>query len=85
MKKKTSEVAGISGEHLEHYISRIERLESEKADLTRDIRDVYLEAKVNGFDPKIMRQVVRLRKMSKEELDEQETMLELYRQAVGMA
>ncbi len=81
---KHADVAGISGEHLEQYIARIERLEEEKSELTQDIRDVYLEAKGNGFDASIMRQIVRMRKMDKHELDEQETLIDLYRQALGM-
>jgi uncharacterized protein (UPF0335 family) len=82
--EKYADIAGISGEHLEQYITRIERLEEEKTDLLQDIRDIYLEAKGNGFDAKIMRQIVRMRKMDKHELDEQETMIDLYRQALGM-
>ncbi|MBF0160220.1 MAG: DUF2312 domain-containing protein [Magnetococcales bacterium] len=81
---KTADIAGVSGEHLEQYITRIERMEEEKAELMQDIRDVYLEAKGNGFDAKVMRQIVRMRKMDKHELDEQETMLDLYKQALGM-
>ena len=82
--EKYADIAGISGEHLEQYIARIEHLEEEKTDLLQDIRDIYLEAKGNGFDAKIMRQIVRMRKMDKHELDEQETMIDLYRQALGM-
>ncbi|MBF0124894.1 MAG: DUF2312 domain-containing protein [Magnetococcales bacterium] len=81
---KTADVAGVSGEHLEQYITRIERMEEEKSELMQDIRDVYLEAKGNGFDARVMRQIVRMRKMDKHDLDEQETMLDLYKQALGM-
>ena len=75
---------GISGDYLRGYIERIERLEEEKATLAADIRDVYAEAKGNGFDAKIMRQIIRLRKLDKFELEEQETLLDLYKNALGM-
>ena len=74
----------ISGEYLKQYIERIERLEEEKSGIASDIRDVYAEAKGNGFDSKIMRQVIRLRKLDKSELEEHETLLDLYKQALGM-
>lgn len=75
----------ISGEYLKSYIERVERLEEEKSTIGADIRDVYAEAKGNGFDPKIMRQVIRLRKMDKFELEENETILDLYKRALGMS
>lgn len=78
-------VGGISEDYLKGYIERIERLEQEKATLAADIRDVYSEAKGNGFDPKIMRQIVRLRKLDKFELEEQETLIDVYKHALGMA
>jgi uncharacterized protein (UPF0335 family) len=74
----------VTGEHLRQYIERIERLEEEKANLASDIRDVFAEAKGNGFDVKTMRQVIKIRKMDKNERDEQETMLDLYLSALGM-
>lgn len=77
-------VGGISGDYLKGYIERIERLEEEKTTLLADIRDVYAEAKGNGFDAKIMRQIIRLRKLDKFELEEQETLLDLYKNALGM-
>ena len=77
-------VGGISGQYLRDYIERIERLEEEKATLAADIRDVYAEAKGNGFDAKIMRQIIRLRKLDKFELEEQETVTDLYMRALGM-
>ncbi len=77
-------VGGISGDYLRDYIERVERLEEEKATLAADIRDVYAEAKGNGFDPKILRQIVKLRKLDKFELEEQETLLDLYKNALGM-
>lgn len=69
---------------LRQLVEQIERLEEEKKALASDIRDKYLEAKALGFDVKIMREVVRLRKKSKAERDEQETVLEVYLHALGM-
>lgn len=85
-KQKTTavDIGGVTGEQLQQYIDRIERLEEEKSELGQDIRDIYLEAKSHGFDPKIMRQIVRLRKMDQNELDEEEAMIHLYKQALGM-
>lgn len=83
-KHQPAEVAGITGEHLLQYIERIERLEDEKAELSENVKEVFGEAKSTGFDPKIMRVVLRERKKDQEEIDEEETMLHLYRQALGM-
>jgi len=80
-----SDVGGIAVDRLRSFIERIERLEEEKKGLQDDIKEVYAEAKGTGFDAKIMRQIVRLRKMDKNDLQEQEAMLELYKQALGMA
>ena len=76
--------AGFAKEHLRSFIERIERLEEEKNALADDIREVYSEAKGNGFDTKVMRQVIRLRKMESADRQEQETMLDLYLSALGM-
>lgn len=73
----------IAGDRLKSFIERIERLEAEKAALTADIREVYSEAKAAGFDAKVMRQVVRLRKMDVQDRREQEELLDLYLHAVG--
>lgn len=78
-----ADVGGIAGDQLRALIERIERLEVEKKRLTEDIKDVYTEAKGTGFDVKIMRQIVRERKMDKDDLDEQEALLALYRKALG--
>jgi uncharacterized protein (UPF0335 family) len=75
---------GFAKEHLKSFIERIERLEEEKAALTADIREVYAEAKGQGFDTKIMRQVVRLRKLDRADRQEMEAMLDLYLGALGM-
>ena len=79
------DVGGIAGERLRSFIERIERLEEEKAALAADIREIYAEAKGVGFDTKIMRQVLKLRKMDRDDRQEQETLLDLYLQALGMA
>jgi len=79
-----SDVAGIAGERLRSFIERIERLEEERKTLSADIREVYAEAKGNGFDVKTMRQIVRLRRLDKDDLDEQETLLDIYKRALGM-
>lgn len=81
---QTVNVGGIAGDQLRSYIERIENLEEEKAVLAADIRDVFAEAKANGFDVKIMRQVLKLRKMDKDDRDETETLLDLYKRALGM-
>jgi uncharacterized protein (UPF0335 family) len=78
------DVGGIAGERLRSLIERIERLEEEKRTLAADIKEVYAEAKGTGFDTKIMRQIIRIRKMDKDDLDEQETLLDIYKRALGM-
>lgn len=71
-------------EQLKTIVERIERLEEEKKSITEDIRDVFGEAKANGFDTKVLRQVIRLRKQDLAERQEQETVLDLYLHALGM-
>jgi uncharacterized protein (UPF0335 family) len=80
-----TDVGGITAEQLRSYVERIERLEEEKAAIAADVREVYAEAKSNGFDIKIMRQVLRLRKLDHDDRSEQEALLELYKRALGMA
>jgi uncharacterized protein (UPF0335 family) len=75
---------GFAAGQLKSLIERIERLEEEKGALTADIREVYSEAKGHGFDTKIMRQVVRLRRLESSERQEQEAVLDLYLAALGM-
>lgn len=75
---------GIAGAQLRSFIERIERLMEEKAALAEDIKEVYAEAKGSGFDPKTMRQVIRLRKMEEHARKEQEALLDLYMDALGM-
>jgi uncharacterized protein (UPF0335 family) len=74
----------IAADQLRLYIERIERLEEEKKGLQDDTKDVYLEAKSQGYDPKTMRTIVRLRKMEKGARDEAESLLETYKTALGM-
>jgi uncharacterized protein (UPF0335 family) len=79
-----AEVGGVAGDQLRSYIERVERLEEEKAALAADIREIYSEAKGNGFDVKIMRQIIRLRKLDRDDRQEQEELLQLYQHAIGM-
>ncbi|MCG8690242.1 MAG: DUF2312 domain-containing protein [Minwuiales bacterium] len=73
----------VAAERLQSFVARIERLEEEKAALAADVREVYAEAKSAGFDTKILRQVIRLRKLDKSERQEQEALLQLYLDALG--
>lgn len=79
-----TDVGGITAEQLKAYIERVERLEEEKAAIAADVREVFAEAKGNGFDTKIMRQVIRLRKLDSDDRTEQEALLDLYKRALGM-
>jgi len=81
---KDPAVGGIAADRLKSFIERIERLEEEKAALAGDIREVFAEAKGTGFDTKIMRQVLKLRKMEQDDRQEQEHLLDLYKRALGM-
>jgi len=80
-----ADLGGSAGERLRQFIERIERLEEERRALGADLREVYAEAKALGFEPKIMRQLVRLRRLEKQELEEQEALLDTYKHALGMA
>lgn len=75
----------VAADQLRLFIERIERLEEEKKGMADDIRDVYSEAKSQGFDTKTMRAIVRLRKMEKDARDEMDALLETYRVALGLA
>ena len=75
---------GAGAEQLQQFIERIERLEEEKRALMADIKDVYAEAKATGFEPKIMRQIIRMRGMDRELLNEQDELLTTYRTALGL-
>ncbi len=76
--------SGVAAEELKQFIERIERLEEEKAGIAGDIKDVFAELKGRGFDAKAIRQILRIRKQDHSERQEQEAILELYMQALGM-
>nr|WP_261926404.1 DUF2312 domain-containing protein [Methylorubrum sp. GM97] len=77
--------SSVAADQLKSIIERIERLEEEKAGIAGDIKDVYAEAKANGFDVKVLRKIISLRKRDHDERQEEEAILELYLQALGMA
>lgn len=79
-----NDVGGIAKDRLRSLIERVERLEEEKSALSRDIRDIFVEAKSAGFDVKIMREIIKLRRMNAADRDEQEYLLELYKKAIDM-
>ena len=87
-KSKSSDAAndagGVSGQRLKAFIERIERLEEEKAALAEDVKDIFAESKAVGFDTKIIRKVIRLRKMDAEKRREEDELLELYKSAIGL-
>ena len=76
--------SGFAAGQLKSLVERIERLEEEKTALTSDIREVFAEAKGHGFDTKIMRQVIRIRRLDRADRQEQEAILDLYLSALGM-
>jgi len=76
--------SGFAAGQLKSLVERVERLEEEKAALTADIREIFAEAKGGGFDTKIMRQVIRIRRLDKADRQEQEAILDLYLSALGM-
>ncbi len=80
-----ADVGGVSADRLRAYVARIERLEEEKAALAADIREVLGEAKSEGFDTKVLRQVIRLRRMDRAARQEHEALLALYKDVLGMA
>lgn len=82
--KKETYTGGVSGDRLKQYIERVERLTEEKDGIAEDIRDIYAEAKSAGFETKVMRQLVKLRKMDNQKRIEQEELLELYKSAIGL-
>ena len=82
--EKPPRAGGNIGAHLKSFVERVERLEEEKKALADDIKDVYAEAKGNGFDVKVLRAIVRLRKQSKAERQEFEAVLDTYMHALGM-
>jgi uncharacterized protein (UPF0335 family) len=75
---------GVSEDRLRSLVERIERMEEERKAISSDIKDIYAEAKSAGFDVKVLRQLIRIRKLEAAEVEEQETMLDMYRRALGM-
>jgi uncharacterized protein (UPF0335 family) len=80
-----AEGVGVARDQLRAFVERIERLEEEKKAIADDIKEIYAEAKGNGFDTKVLRQVLRIRKQDQNERAEQEAILDLYLHALGMA
>ena len=80
-----TKTGGIAAEQLKSIVERIERLEEEKAGIASDIKDIFAEAKGNGYDVKTLRKVISLRKQDAAERDEQEHLLDTYKRALGMA
>ena len=85
MTEGTNQIGGIAADVLRLIVDRVESLEQEKKALSDDIKDVYAQAKSQGFDPKILRQIIRLRKLDRTEREEAEQLLDLYLTAIGMA
>ncbi len=84
VEKPDTKAGGIAADRLRSLVDRIERLEEERKALGSDIRDIYSEAKSAGFDIKVLRQLIRLRKQEAADVEEQETLLDVYRRALGM-
>lgn len=78
-----ADVGGVASDRLKSFVERIERLEEEKLALTADIREVYSEAKGAGFDVKVMRQLIRLRKMDADDRNQMEEILSVYERALN--
>lgn len=74
----------VTGDRLKSFIERVERLENEKKAISDDIKDIYLEAKGQGFSAKIIKAIVKLRKVSKEKRQEEQELMELYCSAIGL-
>jgi uncharacterized protein (UPF0335 family) len=84
LEKTEAKTGGIAAERLRSLVDRIERLEEERKALGGDIRDIYAEAKSAGFDVKVLRQLIRVRRQEAADVEEQETLLDVYRRALGM-
>lgn len=81
---KATQYGGVAGQHLKQFIERIERLNEDKQAIAEDIKEVFSEAKANGFDTKIMKKVISLRKLDAAEREEIETLIDVYKHALGM-
>jgi uncharacterized protein (UPF0335 family) len=84
MTKKSTRAGGVAVDLLKSIIGRVEKLEEEKSGISADIRDVFAEAKGNGFDTKAIRTIIKMRKMDASEREEAETILDTYLHALGM-
>jgi len=84
VEKSETKTDGVAADRLRSLVERIERLEEERKALGSDIRDIYAEAKSAGFDVKVLRQLIRVRKQEPADVEEQETLLDVYRRALGM-
>ena len=84
LEKTETKTGGIAADRLRSIVERIERLEEERKALSGDIRDIYSEAKSAGFDVKVLRQLIRMRRQEPADVEEQETLLDEYRRALGM-
>jgi uncharacterized protein (UPF0335 family) len=83
-KHDDAEVGGIAVDRLRSIVERVERLEAERKSLGDDIKDVFTEAKSAGFDVKVIKQIIAIRKKDPSDVEELETLLDLYRRALGM-
>jgi len=84
LKDDEVKTGGLAVDRLRSLVERIERLEEERKALSGDIKDIYGEAKSAGFDPKVLRQLIRIRKQEPADVEEAETLLDVYRRALGM-
>lgn len=82
--KMVNATVGLDGTHLLSYIERIERLNQEVEDIQADIKEIYTEAKMSGFDKKYVKELIKLRKLDPDELSEQDELLAMYRKAAGI-
>lgn len=78
-------VGNVAADQLRSYIERIEKLEEEKAEIASFIKDVFAEAKGNGYDMKALKEILKLRKLEPQDREEQEYMIDVYKRALGMA
>lgn len=85
MSEENTQIGGIAAEALRQFIERIERLEEEKAAIAADIKDVYAQAKSQGFETKAVRQIIKLRKKDRQEREEEQAILDMYLVAIGEA
>ena len=79
------ETEPLPGEEIRQFIERAESLEAQRKDLGEELKEVFAEAKGRGYDVKILKKIISMRKRDKDDLDEEEAILELYKQALGMA